>query len=162
VAGAGRGARRKPRYHHQGWLNLHCCKKSFIPTRSTTPRPPSASSSYSRLRRFSMRSNSTCPGGSRNRSRRDSAVPRAAAAKGQARRGHVMGWRPTCKRSLGAQPHGKSVGSQVSHSTVPPVAPRNFSAETYITIRLINVPHTCERSWWSMGPDRQHYRPFGC
>ena len=36
---------------------------------------------------------------------------------------------------------------QVSHSTVPPAAARNFSAETHITILLINVPHTCERSW---------------
>jgi len=51
---------------------------------------------------------------------------------------------------------------QVSHSTVPRVAVRNLSAETHITIRLINVPHTCERAWWSMDPDRQHYRPCGC
>jgi hypothetical protein len=51
---------------------------------------------------------------------------------------------------------------QLSNSTVPPVAARNFSAETHITILLINVPHTCERSGWIMDPDRQHYSPFGC
>jgi len=51
---------------------------------------------------------------------------------------------------------------QVSLSTVPPAAARNFSAETHIAIRLINVPHTCERSGCNMGPDRQHYSPFGC
>jgi hypothetical protein len=51
---------------------------------------------------------------------------------------------------------------QLSHPTIPPAAARNLSAETHITVRLINVPHTCERSGWNMGPDRQHYRPFGC
>ena len=41
---------------------------------------------------------------------------------------------------------------QVSHPTVPPAAAGNLSAETHITVRLINVPHTCERSGWKYGP----------
>ena len=81
------------------------------------------------------------------------------------RDGHTVG--ALGKLALGGR-HGLPAAEvrasmwQVSHSTVPPAAARNFSAETHITIRLINVPHTCERSGWNMGPDRQHYSPFGC